>query len=80
VAKQEFKNSDHNHPAISHDELRSRLRDRALAVVNVMPAETYADGHIPSSINLPVAEIESKANRLIPNLSQEIAIYCSGPT
>lgn len=66
--------------SISHEELRARLQDRALGTVNVMPEETYAGGHIPGSINLPVAQIESRARQLIPNLSQEIAIYCAGPT
>ena len=66
--------------AISRDELLARLQDRTLVIVNVMPKETFADGHIPGSINLPVAEIESCARQLISNLAQEIAIYCAGPT
>ena len=66
--------------AISRDELMARLQDRALVIVNVMPKETYADGHIAGSTNLPVAEIEAKAKALISNLAQEIAVYCAGPT
>jgi rhodanese-related sulfurtransferase len=65
---------------ISRDELRTRLQDRALVILNVMPRETYADGHIPGSINLPVAEVEAKATSLISDPNQEIAVYCSGPT
>jgi rhodanese-related sulfurtransferase len=68
------------HSTISHDELRARLRDRGLVIVDVMPKETYAEGHIPRSINLSVAEIENKARQLIPSLTQEIAIYCAGPS
>jgi rhodanese-related sulfurtransferase len=66
--------------AISREGLMARLEDRALVLLNVMPKETYADGHIPGSINLPVAEIEAKARELISNLAQEIAVYCAGPT
>jgi rhodanese-related sulfurtransferase len=66
--------------AISREELSARLEDRALVVLNVMPKEAYTDGHIPGSINLPVAEIEAKARALISNLAQEIAVYCAGPT
>jgi ArsR family transcriptional regulator len=80
MARPQIHEPSHRPETISHEELRARLRDRALVVVNVMPKETFADGHIPGSINVPVAEIESKANRLIPNLSQETAIYCGGPT
>ena len=63
---------------IARDEIMARLEDRALVILNVMPKETYADGHIPGSINLPVAEIEAKARALIANLAQEIAVYCAG--
>ena len=65
---------------ISRDEILARLQDRALVIVNVMPKETFADGHIPGSLNLPVADIESRARQMISNLAQEIAIYCAGPT
>ena len=65
---------------ISRDELLARLEDRALVIVNVMPKETFVEGHIPGSINLPVAEIEAKAKQSISNPSQEIAIYCAGAT
>ena len=65
---------------IARDEIMARLEDRALVILNVMPKETYADGHIPGSISLPVAEIEAKARALIANLAQEIAVYCAGPT
>ena len=65
---------------ISREEIMARLQDRALVIVNVMPKETYADGHIAGSTNLPVAEIETKARALISNLAQEMAVYCAGPT
>ena len=65
---------------ISRNELRSRLNDPRLAVVNVMPKETFRDGHIPSSIKLPVADINSRAREFLPDLGQEIAVYCAGPT
>lgn len=76
----QIQETDHKHQTISHEELRARLQDRALVIVNVMPKETFAEGHIPTSINLPVTEIDSKARKLISNLAQEIAIYCAGPT
>lgn len=65
---------------ISRGEIVARLHDRTLAVVNVMPKATYDGGHIAGSINLPVAEIAARARQVIPDLAQEIAIYCMGPT
>jgi rhodanese-related sulfurtransferase len=80
VAKPKSMENSHDERAISREELSARLEDRALVILNVMPKEAYADGHIPGSINLPVAEIEAKARALISNLAQEIAVYCAGPT
>jgi rhodanese-related sulfurtransferase len=80
MAKPQTLKAPSEHLAISRDELLARLEDRALVIVNVMPRQTYEEGHIPGSINLPVAEIEAKARQLISNSSQEIAIYCAGPT
>jgi rhodanese-related sulfurtransferase len=65
---------------IARDELLARLQDRALAIVNVMPADSFKTGHIPGSVNLPVADIQTKARQLLSNFHQEIAVYCSGPT
>jgi rhodanese-related sulfurtransferase len=71
------------HPSrhyIERGELLARLHDRALAIVNVQPAESFKSGHIPGSVSLPVADIEAKSGHILSNRSQEIAIYCAGPT
>jgi rhodanese-related sulfurtransferase len=68
------------HQTISRDELRARLRDRSLIILDVLPKEAYAEAHIPGAISLPVAEIETKARRAISKLTQEIVVYCGGPT
>ena len=65
---------------MTRDELRARLADARLAIVNVMPKETFRDGRIPNSINLPIAEIDSRARQVLPDFTQEIAVYCAGPT
>jgi len=64
---------------ISYEELVARLEDRALVIVNVMPKEIFAAGHIPGSIHLPITGIEAQARQRISNLDQEIAVYCAGP-
>lgn len=70
----------HEYSTISREEIFARLQDRALAIVNVMPPDSFKAGHIPGSINLPVADVETRARHLLSNLAQEIAIYCAGPT
>ena len=80
MAKPQINQSADELRTISREEIAARLQDRALVILNVLPKETHADAHIAGSINLPVAEIESKARQLIPNLSQEIVVYCAGST
>ena len=80
MAKQQIEESSHECSIISREEILARLQDRALAIVDVMPKETFADGHIPGSINLPVAEVEDRARQILSNFAQEIAVYCAGPT
>ena len=63
-------------PEISREELRSRLRDTSLTVVDVLPIESYAMGHIPGAINLPYESIASRARELLPNPLAEIVVYC----
>lgn len=65
---------------IPRQEILARLQDPGFLLVNVMPRETFEAGHIPGSINLPVAEVESKARQFFPESDREIVIYCAGPT
>lgn len=80
MAKPQTIESQNKYPTITREEILARSRDRALAIVNVMPPDSFKAGHIPGSINLPVADIQAKARQLLSNLEQEIAIYCAGPT
>lgn len=63
---------------ISRRELVARMRHAGVAVVDVLTPEHYADGHIPGAINLPLAEIQSRAFEALPERDQEIIAYCAG--
>ena len=80
MAKPQTQEPGHAHSTISREEIFTRLHDPTLAIVDVLPRETFADGHIPGSINLPLADVETTASKLLSNLAQEIAVYCAGPT
>jgi rhodanese-related sulfurtransferase len=80
VAKPQIIEAQHEYISISREEIIARSEDRALVLVNVMPADSFKAAHISGSINLPLADIEGRARQLISNLEQEIAIYCAGPT
>ncbi len=66
-----------NIPEISREEIRQRLHDPALILVDVLPNDAYAAGHIPSALSLPLAEISTRAREVLPNRAAEIAVYCA---
>lgn len=72
--------SESDVPEISRDEIRRRLNDPALVLVDVLARESYDDGHLPRATSLPLAEVSERASDVLPDRSADIAIYCAGPT
>ncbi len=64
----------------SRDEIHGRLDDPQLVIANALPRAAYAEARIPGSISLPLAEIPAHAGEILPDLKQETAVYCGGPT
>jgi ArsR family transcriptional regulator len=67
-------------PEITREEIERRRWDPSLTVVNVLPKESFESGRIPGSVNLPLAEVETRARTLLPDAEREIAVYCASPT
>ena len=65
---------------IEAEELRARLNDPTLTVVDVLPRVAFLEGHIPGALNLPLDEIESRARVVLPDRDGEIALYCGSET
>jgi rhodanese-related sulfurtransferase len=63
-------------PEISRDEIRRRLHDPGLTLIDVLPHEAYAAEHIPGAMNLPLAEVEQRAPEVLPDRNADIAAYC----
>ena len=68
-------NSSNAHE-ISRDELRDRLRDPSLTIVDVLPQASYVEAHIPRAINIPLEQIPTSAREMLPDLTADIAVYC----
>ena len=62
---------------ITREELRRRLRQGDVVVVDVRPQAEYDAGHIPGALSLPVLDMKSRMREL-PQGSQIVA-YCRGP-
>ena len=61
---------------VSLPELRRRLRDDDVTVVDVRPADEYAAGHIPGAVSMPLPELRRRLGEL-PR-GREVIAYCRG--
>ena len=66
--------------SITREELINVLRAGRTVLLDVLSPESFAAIHIPGAVNLPVAEIPSRAPELLPDRSADIVAYCGGPT
>jgi rhodanese-related sulfurtransferase len=67
-------------PTISREELGAALRKRRITLVDVLSPESFAASHLPGAINLPLADIPSRAPVVLPDRGARIVAYCGGPT
>jgi rhodanese-related sulfurtransferase/predicted transcriptional regulator len=59
------------------DELLERVRDGLATVVDVRPAEEFAQGHVAGALNVPLDQLEAQLSDLPRD--REIVAYCRGP-
>jgi len=62
---------------ITRDDLRARLRDGDVVVLDVRPEAEYAAGHVRGAISIPIHDLRSRLGE-IPDGSEVVA-YCRGP-
>ncbi len=62
---------------ITRDDLRARLRDGDVVVLDVRPEAEYAAGHIRGAVSIPIADLRSRLGD-IPD-GAEVVAYCRGP-
>jgi rhodanese-related sulfurtransferase/DNA-binding transcriptional ArsR family regulator len=63
--------------AVSQDELRRRMEDRGIIILDVRPVPEYNAGHIVGARSIPIDELNSRLQEL-PK-SRRIVAYCRGP-
>ena len=62
---------------ITCEELKRRLKDRSVVLLDVRPEEEYQAGHVPGARSIQLAELKARLKE-IPK-RKEIVAYCRGP-
>jgi ArsR family transcriptional regulator len=75
VVNSYFRDRDEFEP-ISRQELRRRLRDNVVTLLDVRPDEEFAVGHLPTAVNIPLRDLPRRLRELPKN--REIVAYCRG--
>jgi ArsR family transcriptional regulator len=71
-----FADRDNLEP-VSPGELLGRLREGAVTVLDVRPADEFAMGHLPGAVSMPLDQLEARLAELDP--TQDVVAYCRGP-
>ena len=67
--------------SISLAELREKLdRGDPFKLVEILPPPRYREGHRPGAIYIPPLQVAQLAPRRLPDKTEEIVLYCAGPT
>ena len=73
-----FQTDDTSSPKlrIAWDEFKKLYDDKAVVVVDVRGADSYAGGHIPGSRSIPLSEVSQHAEEL-KKLKKPVVVYCA---
>lgn len=61
---------------INVDELKQKLENKDVILIEVLDKESYEKSHIKGAINIPLKEIGAEAKKRF-NKGDEIVVYCS---
>lgn len=65
---------------INRRELERMLeRDRGFVLIEALPEDEYARGHLPFAINVPLEDehFEDRIREAVPEPERDIVVYCS---
>src|ERR1700676_1920494 len=62
---------------ISTKDLKSKLDQKQVTVVETLAPERYREAHIPGALNIPPERIKELAPQVLPNKDTEIITYCT---
>jgi len=60
---------------ISTDELKSKLEQKRITLIETLAPARYREAHISGALNIPAEQINGPAPRLLPSKNAEIVTY-----
>ena len=62
---------------VSTKDLKSKLDQKQVTVVETLAPERYREAHIPGALNIPPERIKELAPQLLSDKDAEIITYCT---
>lgn len=62
---------------LTRDELKKQIDDGKVVVIESLPQEKFAEGHLPGAIRLTAAEVQARAAEILKDKGQQIVTYCA---
>jgi rhodanese-related sulfurtransferase len=62
---------------ISTEDLKAKLDEKRITVVETLAPERYREAHLPGALNIPPEQLNQLAPQLLPNKDAEIVTYCT---
>jgi rhodanese-related sulfurtransferase/DNA-binding transcriptional ArsR family regulator len=72
-----YRSRRHEFEQVSVTQLRERLRQGEVILLDVRPQEEYEAGHLPEAVSIPIDELERRLTEL--PLDKMVVAYCRGP-
>ncbi len=61
------------------EEVKKLWEAKSALIIDVRPPAKHAEGHIPYTLNIPLAKLDSELPKVAPDKNQLIVFYCEGP-
>lgn len=68
--------AENSYKTISATDAFEMMENEGVMVVDVREYEEYLSGHIEGAALLPLGDIETKAESVLPNKNDKIIVYC----
>ncbi|MDX8149943.1 rhodanese-like domain-containing protein [Lentzea sp. BCCO 10_0061] len=69
-----------NIPEIAREDVASGVRDGTVVLVEALPEEVFATGHLPGALNIRPRRTEELAPVLLPDQDARVVVYCGSDT